>query len=67
MADPFAQQGGFLGRPVEATIVDGRSDGPAFAAGSERLFTRDRVCTVFGCWTSAGRKTVNPSSIASGN
>lgn len=54
------EQGGLLGRPVEAVIEDGESDGPTFAAKAEKLITEDKVCTVFGCWTSASRKQVLP-------
>jgi urea transport system substrate-binding protein len=53
-------KGGVLGRQVEAVVEDGASDWPTFAQGAEKLITRDRVCTVFGCWTSASRKTVKP-------
>jgi urea transport system substrate-binding protein len=54
------EQGGVLGRPVAAVIEDGRSDGPTFASKAEKLITQDRVQAVFGCWTSASRKTVKP-------
>ena len=54
------QQGGVLGREVIPSIVDGASDWPTFAQGAERLITRERVSVVFGCWTSASRKTVKP-------
>lgn len=52
--------GGVLGRRVEPIVVDGQSDWDAFAAGAERLITEDKVAAVFGCWTSASRKTVRP-------
>ena len=58
--DEVNQQGGVLGRPVEAIVVDGRSDWPTFAQEAERLLAHEKVCTVFGCWTSASRKTVKP-------
>jgi urea transport system substrate-binding protein len=51
---------GVLGRPVEAVVEDGESDAPTFAARAEKLITTDKVCAVFGCWTSASRKTVLP-------
>jgi urea transport system substrate-binding protein len=53
-------EGGVLGRPVEAIVEDGESENSTFAAKAEKLITQDRVCTVFGCWTSASRKTVLP-------
>jgi len=53
-------RGGVLGRPVEAVVADGRSDWPTFAREAERLITQEKVSVVFGCWTSASRKTVRP-------
>ena len=53
-------QGGVLGRPLEAVIVDGQSDWEIFAQESARLITQEEVQVVFGCWTSACRKTVRP-------
>lgn len=52
--------GGLLGRRVEPVIGNGGSDGPTFAAESERLITDKNVCAIFGCWTSASRKMVRP-------
>jgi urea transport system substrate-binding protein len=40
--------------------VDGRSDWPTFAREAERLITEEKVSVIFGCWTSACRKTVKP-------
>lgn len=54
------ERGGPLDRPLDPVVLDGASDPAAFARGAERLITRDRVATVFGCWTSASRKTVRP-------
>jgi urea transport system substrate-binding protein len=54
------EAGGVLGRPVRPIVVDGRSDAETFAREAEGLITRQRVVTVFGCWTSASRKTVKP-------
>jgi urea transport system substrate-binding protein len=54
------EKGGVLGRPVEAVVEDGESDSSTFAAKAEQLIANDKVCTVFGCWTSASRKTVLP-------
>jgi urea transport system substrate-binding protein len=53
-------RGGLLGRPVEAVIADGQSDETVFARQAEKLIAEDRVCTIFGCWTSASRKAVVP-------
>ena len=54
------QRGGVLGRQIEPIVVDGRSDWPFFATEAERLITQEKVSTIFGCWTSACRKTVKP-------
>lgn len=52
--------GGLLGRQVEPVVVDGRSDWQHFAREAERLITGEQVAVVFGCWTSACRKSVLP-------
>jgi urea transport system substrate-binding protein len=51
-------RGGILGRPIEAIVSDGQSDEQAFAREAERLIAERKVGTLFGCWTSASRKTV---------
>lgn len=53
-------KGGLLGRKLEAVVVDGKSDWPTFAYEAERLIAEEKVSVVFGCWTSASRKTVKP-------
>ena len=53
-------RGGVLGRQLVPVVVDGKSDWDVFAAESERLITKENVAVVFGCWTSASRKTVRP-------
>jgi urea transport system substrate-binding protein len=52
------RDGGVRGRPVEAYVADGQSDERVFAREAERLITESGVGTLFGCWTSASRKTV---------
>jgi urea transport system substrate-binding protein len=59
--------GGVLGRPVEAIVRDGRSDPAVFAEEARRLIVDEDVCSVFGCWTSASRKTVVPIFERHGN
>ncbi len=53
-------RGGLLGRQLEPVIADGASDWPTFAREAERLITQEKVDIIFGCWTSASRKTVLP-------
>jgi urea transport system substrate-binding protein len=52
--------GGVLDRKVQAIVEDGASDWPTFAEKSKKLLLNDKVCSVFGCWTSASRKAVLP-------
>ncbi|MEG4093223.1 urea ABC transporter substrate-binding protein, partial [Microcoleus sp. Pol12B4] len=52
--------GGVLGRPLEAFIEDGASDLQTFAQKAKQLLFEAQVAVVFGCWTSASRKAVQP-------
>ena len=54
------QAGGLLGRKIRWVIADGASDWPTFARQAERLIRDEKVTVVFGCWTSASRKSVLP-------
>jgi len=58
--DEINRSGGLLGRPVKAIIADGKSNSEVFAAEVRRFIEEEQVCTIFGCWTSASRKTVAP-------
>ncbi len=58
--DQINEAGGVLGRQIEPVLVDGCSDWPTFAREAENLITNEKVVVVFGCWTSASRKTVKP-------
>ena len=51
---------GLLGRKMEWVIADGRSDWPTFAREAQRLIDQEKVSVIFGCWTSASRKSVKP-------
>lgn len=53
-------KGGVLDRKVQPIVEDGASDWPTFAEKSKKLLLNDKVCSVFGCWTSASRKAVLP-------
>jgi urea transport system substrate-binding protein len=53
--------GGLLGgRRIEWVIADGASDWPTFAREAKRLIDIEKVSVIFGCWTSASRKSVKP-------
>jgi urea transport system substrate-binding protein len=52
------EAGGVLGKKIEPVIEDGASDWDLFKEKAEKLIDRDKVVTIFGCWTSASRKAV---------
>ncbi len=56
--DEINRSGGVLGRQIEAIVEDGESDWPTFREKAIKLIRNDQVVTVFGCWTSASRKSV---------
>jgi urea transport system substrate-binding protein len=60
MIEKLNRQGGLLGRPVEAVIMDPRSDTGAYADQAKTLLADHKVAAIFGCWTSASRKQVLP-------
>ena len=53
-------RGGIRGCRIEPVIVDGESDETIFAHQAEKLIRQEKTCTIFGCWTSASRKSVLP-------
>lgn len=58
--DEINAAGGVLGKKVESIVEDGASDWPTFAEKAKKLLLRDKVAAVFGCYTSASRKSVLP-------
>lgn len=50
--------GGLRGRSIEILLRDGASDEQVFAEQARSLIVEDRVDVIFGCWTSASRKSV---------
>jgi len=58
--DEINQQGGLLGKQIEVIIKDGASNWDNFRDQAKTLITKDKVSVVFGCWTSAARKSVKP-------
>lgn len=59
--DEINADGGLLGgRKVVPIVEDPASDWPTFAEKAKKLILQDKVCSVFGCWTSASRKAVLP-------
>src|SRR5277367_7178163 len=54
------RKGGLLGRKLEPIVFDPASDWDAFAEKARELLTKEKLAVVFGCWTSASRKSVLP-------
>ncbi len=60
LIDEQNKKGGLLGKKLEPVVVDPASDWPTFAEKARELISQDGVAVVFGCWTSASRKSVLP-------
>jgi urea ABC transporter urea binding protein len=60
MIEKANETGGLMGRPLEAVIMDPRSDPRAYAGAARSLLTEHHVAAIFGCWTSTSRKEVQP-------
>jgi len=60
MIEQLNERGGLLGRPVEAVIMNPRSDWKLYADQARTMLTEHKVAAIFGCWTSASRKQVLP-------
>jgi urea transport system substrate-binding protein len=52
--------GGILGKKVIPIVSDGESDPKVFELRARELITQQKVCSIFGCWTSDSRKAVIP-------
>jgi urea transport system substrate-binding protein len=53
-------KGGVLGQTIETVIVDTQSNPALVAQQAEYLIREKNVVAIFGCWTSACRKAVQP-------
>lgn len=53
--------GGINGTPVEPIIIDAKSDFSVYTEKARELILRDRVISIFGCYTSASRKAILPT------
>jgi urea transport system substrate-binding protein len=58
--DEINAEGGVMGKKINGIVEDGASDPRTFNEKASKLVIRDRVPTVFGCYTSASRKAVLP-------
>ena len=54
------KKGGLLGRKLEPIVVDPASNWEMFSDKASELLAKEKVAVVFGCWTSASRKSVLP-------
>ena len=54
------KKGGLLGKKLEPVVVDPASNWPLFAEKARELIEKEKVASVFGCWTSVSRKSVLP-------
>tara|TARA_A100001037_G_scaffold306853_1_gene357212 strand:+ start:12647 stop:13903 length:1257 start_codon:yes stop_codon:yes gene_type:complete len=60
MIEQQNEDGGLLGKQLEAVVVDPASNWPLFAEKARELIEKEEVDVVFGCWTSVSRKSVLP-------
>ncbi len=60
LIEQLNERGGLLGRPVEAVIMNPRSDWKLYADQARTMLSEHKVAAIFGCWTSASRKQVLP-------
>ncbi len=58
--DEINRSGGVLGRQIEVITEDGESDWSIFREKASKLIRQDQVVSIFGCWTSASRKSCKP-------
>ena len=56
--DEINRSGGVLGCKIVPIVFDGASNWDRFAEGAEKLISQDGVSAIFGCWTSASRKSI---------
>ncbi|WP_394689857.1 transporter substrate-binding domain-containing protein [Hoeflea sp.] len=59
--DEINAAGGVAGLPIDPVIVDAKSDFKVYSEKTRELILRDKVTSIFGCYTSASRKAVLPT------
>ena len=60
LVDQQNENGGLLGKKLEAVVVDPASNWPLFAEKARELLTVQKVDVIFGSWTSVSRKSALP-------
>ncbi len=58
--DRINAAGGLAGMPVEAVVIDAKSDMKAYRLGLQHLVREENVLATFGGYTSASRRAVMP-------
>ncbi|MCQ0988034.1 transporter substrate-binding domain-containing protein [Jiella marina] len=58
--DEMNEAGGINGQPIEPIIIDAKSDFKVYSEKARELILRDKVISIFGCYTSASRKAILP-------
>lgn len=58
--DEINAAGGIAGSPIEPVIIDAKSDFSVYSEKARELILRDKVISIFGCYTSASRKAILP-------
>jgi urea transport system substrate-binding protein len=62
-ADEINAKGGVDGRAIEVAAPDPASDWPLYAQVGKQMLEQEKVTALFGCWTSASRKSVRPHEL----
>ena len=62
--DEINKAGGIDGMPIEPVIVDAKSDFNVYSEKTKELILRNKVISIFGCYTSASRKAILPTVMA---
>jgi len=65
--DEINAAGGVKGMPIEPVIVDAKSDFKVYSAKTKEMILRDKVISIFGCYTSASRKAILPTVMQQDN
>ncbi|PNG24874.1 transporter substrate-binding domain-containing protein [Methylocella silvestris] len=59
--DEINRNGGVAGHEIQPIIVDAKSDFNVYAEKAKELILRNKVIAIFGCYTSASRKSILPA------
>ena len=62
--DEINKNGGVAGVPIKPVIIDAKSNFNVYTQKTKELILRDKVISIFGCYTSASRKAILPTIMA---